>query len=184
MLGARELAQVEVGKAWRYQGPKRPHKHKDLTFWFQGPIQGGIPEIMVCRILMFMWLFGGPRYQGLDEVLLALAITTRTMKTLEGGCSKLGIPSWDSWFDTTCLMEDYGLRTSTSREIQIRAPRPRRAHQGARQRHLEMSSQALFRHLEPGRQLVGVVLLRFVASCGSNTKPSTCCSHLLCTTRL
>ena len=42
------------------QGPKRPHKHKDLTFWSQGPIANtrGIPKIMVGRILMFLWSFG------------------------------------------------------------------------------------------------------------------------------
>ena len=25
----------------RVSEPQRPHKHEDLTFWFQGPIQGG-----------------------------------------------------------------------------------------------------------------------------------------------
>ena len=44
----------------RVLGPKRPHKHKEPTFWFQGPVQGGIPETMVCRTLLFMWSFGAP----------------------------------------------------------------------------------------------------------------------------
>ena len=42
--------------------PKRPHKDKDLTFWFHGP--RGLPEIMFCRILMFIWEF--PKIRGLD----------------------------------------------------------------------------------------------------------------------
>ena len=27
--------------------------HKDLTYWFQGPISRGIPETLFCRILVF-----------------------------------------------------------------------------------------------------------------------------------
>ena len=30
-----------------YQGPKRPHEHKDLTFWFKGLIQGGCQKSCV-----------------------------------------------------------------------------------------------------------------------------------------
>ena len=34
------------------------HQHVDLTFWFQGPICRGIPEIMGFRILMLCGLLG------------------------------------------------------------------------------------------------------------------------------
>ena len=38
-------------------GPKRPHEHKDLTFWFQGPIYGGyqkpwfVGSLCLCGLL-------------------------------------------------------------------------------------------------------------------------------------
>ena len=39
-------------------GPKRPHRHKDPTFWFEGPKQG-IPErMMCCRIFTLLWSLG------------------------------------------------------------------------------------------------------------------------------
>ena len=37
-------------------GPKRPHKHKDPTSWFYAPKKRGIPELMFCRILMYLFL--------------------------------------------------------------------------------------------------------------------------------
>ena len=40
------------------RGPTNPHKRKDLTFWFQGPISGGMPETTFCRRLTFMWSLG------------------------------------------------------------------------------------------------------------------------------
>ena len=39
-------------------GPNRPHEDKDPRFLFVRPTIRGIPEIMVWRILMFMWSFG------------------------------------------------------------------------------------------------------------------------------
>ena len=42
-------------------GPKKPHKRKGLTFWLQGSKEGGL-ELMCCRILMFMCLFGPPTF--------------------------------------------------------------------------------------------------------------------------
>ena len=38
---------------WLRYGLQRLQKHKDPTFWFKG-----IPETVVCGILMFMWSFG------------------------------------------------------------------------------------------------------------------------------
>ena len=38
--------------------PKGRINIRDLTFWFQGPISGGMPEIMVGRILVYVVLFG------------------------------------------------------------------------------------------------------------------------------
>ena len=43
-----------LGRIW---GPKRPHRHKDLTFWFQAPIKFGISENMLWRILMYYILY-------------------------------------------------------------------------------------------------------------------------------
>ena len=37
---------------------KRPDKHKDFQILFSRPNRRGIPEIMVCTILMSMWSFG------------------------------------------------------------------------------------------------------------------------------
>ena len=34
------------------------HRHEDPTFWFKRLNISGIPEIMFCRILMFMWSLG------------------------------------------------------------------------------------------------------------------------------
>ena len=42
--------------------PKRPHKHKDLTV--SRAQYKGIPESMLCRILMLMWFFGILPMQG------------------------------------------------------------------------------------------------------------------------
>ena len=42
------------------RGQKATYEHKDRTFWCQGPNMRRIPEVMLCRILMFMWCSGGP----------------------------------------------------------------------------------------------------------------------------
>ena len=39
---------------WYISRPKRPHKHKDLTFSFQGP-ERVIPATTVCSILMSVY---------------------------------------------------------------------------------------------------------------------------------
>ena len=36
------------------RGPKH-HKSRRILFWFQGQRRRGIPETIVCRILMFVW---------------------------------------------------------------------------------------------------------------------------------
>ena len=41
--------------AW---GPQKPTSTKGSDFMIPTPIMRGIPEIMVCRMLMFMWSFG------------------------------------------------------------------------------------------------------------------------------
>ena len=38
--------------------PFRRHTHKDPTLFFPGPNTNGIPEIMVGRIVMFIWSLG------------------------------------------------------------------------------------------------------------------------------
>ena len=48
----------------------RPHKHKDITFCFQGPINKGIPEKLFGRILMFL----SQLRESLDTAPRALAV--------------------------------------------------------------------------------------------------------------
>ena len=52
------MARLHHYREENVSGPKRSHKHKDLTFRIPRPNTRGLPEIMFCRILMSMWSSG------------------------------------------------------------------------------------------------------------------------------
>ena len=63
------LLWISVGHRERLSGlrwgPKRLHKHEDLTFWFQGPIHGRYKQSCFVGPLCFCGLLG-PDVRGLQ----------------------------------------------------------------------------------------------------------------------
>ena len=74
-------------------GPKRPHKHKDLTFWFQGPIQGGyqkqwfVGSLCLCGLLrphihFYIYIYGSFEKSGAPvQTPSSRALILRTLTT-------------------------------------------------------------------------------------------------------
>ena len=58
---ARVQSRHPRGTSGYRQGLRRPHKHEDTNYALVlRPKTGGIPETMLCRILISMWSFLGP----------------------------------------------------------------------------------------------------------------------------